>query len=93
MARYLKETTEIAMDPLVNVIMAMVLFAICVLMGRKVIAGRVRGKKNGEGTSRGGGATKQKREKAVGNDSQSELDSGSSEELHPSPGDIQRKKK
>ena len=46
-------------------------------MGHKVTASRGKGKKNGEGTSRGGGAMKRKRGNTVGKDLQSESDSGS----------------
>ena len=40
-----------------NVVLAMMLLTIVVLMGCKVTTGRGKGRKNREGTSRGGGAT------------------------------------
>ena len=49
MARHLKEPTEIVMGPIMNVILAMMLLAICALMGCKVTDGRGRGRKMGRG--------------------------------------------
>ena len=63
----MNDSTKIAMGPIMNVILAMMLLAICVLMGHKVTSGRGWDKKSGEGSSRGGGSTqKQKRGKTVG---------------------------
>ena len=49
MARHLKEPTEIVMGQIINVILAMMLLAICALMVCKVTDGRGRGRKMGRG--------------------------------------------
>ena len=71
MARILKESLEIVVDPLMSILMGILLMFFCILMGQKMRASRGWGR-SGEGSSRGRKIGKQKRGKTLGESSQSE---------------------
>ena len=91
MARILKESSKIVMDPLMSILMGILLMAFCILMGQKMRASRGWGR-SGEGSSRGRETKKQKIGKMVGESSQSESDSEPEEELPPGLSEAQGRK-
>ena len=70
-----------------NILMGIFFMAICILVGRKMMADRGWSKRSREGSSLGGNTGKQKRGQIVGENSQSESDDEPSEELPLGPGD------
>ena len=90
MARILKESIEIVMDSLMNILMGILLMASCILMGQKMRANK--GGRSWEGSSRGREIGKRKRRKTMSESSQSDSVSEIKEELPPGLSEAQGRK-